>query len=291
MKITNILALGALAGVLGLAPVQAETVYALTDSNQLLSFDASTPGMVTPLLSVTGLQINEELLGIDFRPRTGQLYGLGSTNRLYMIDRYTAVAAQVGGVFSTSLVGSSFGIDFNPVADRLRVISNANQNLRINPITGAVTPDPDVLYAAGDPNFGQEPNIVGAAYTNNVPFAPSTQLYTLDSQWDTLNRNGSPAPTFQNISTIASLPILTSDQVGFDISGSTGIAYVSVSPNRWTDFYSVDLKTGKTVSRGMIGNGLRIADISLAPVPEPATMAVAGLALVGLAFLRRRSAE
>lgn len=290
MKITNILALGALAGALGLAPIQAETVYAITDSNQLLSFDAGAPGMVSPLLSISGLQINEKLLGIDFRPRTGQLYGLGSTNRLYMIDRFSAAATQVGGVFSTPLVGSSFGIDFNPVPDRLRVISNANQNLRINPITGAVAvTDPDVQYAAGDINFGQEPNIVGAAYANSVPFPSSTQLFTLDSQWDTMNRNG-PSPTFQNMTTIATLPILTSDQVGFDISGGSGIAYISVSPTKWTEFYSVNLMTGKTTSRGMIGSGLRITDISVAPVPEPATMAVAGLSLLGLALLRRRAA-
>ena len=78
---------------------------------------------------VTGLQSNETLLGIDFRPATGELYGLGSTSRLYKVDPTTAVATAVGGQFSRCLSGFSFGFDFNPVIDRIRVVSETNQNL------------------------------------------------------------------------------------------------------------------------------------------------------------------
>jgi hypothetical protein len=273
------------AGVLA----QAETIYGLTATNQIFTFNSSTPGIVSPLLAVTGLQVNETLQGIDFRPKNGALYGLGDTSRLYRIDTMTGVATQIGPVFSTLLSGTAFGIDFNPVADRLRLHSDANQNLRINPITGAVAAvDADLVYAAGDPNFGQDPNIVAAAYTNNVANpVGGTTLYSLDSQWDNLNVH-SGAPAFAMMNTVGSVPILNTNRVGFDISGVTGVAYVSVSPNTFTDFYTIDLTNGMTKLVGQIGTNLTVMNITAAPIPEPGTMALVGLALAGAAAWARR---
>src|SRR5215204_431048 len=111
----------------------------LTTTNQLVFFDTENPGSPLRIAPVTGLQLGEDLLGIDVRPATGQLYGLGSTSRLYTIDQTTGVATQVGAAGAFLLSGADFGFDFNPVPDRIRVVSDADQNLRLNPNDGSVT--------------------------------------------------------------------------------------------------------------------------------------------------------
>ena len=115
----------------------AQPVVALTENNRLLSFDAAQPGTLSASVAITGMQAGENMLGIDFRPATGQLYGLGSTGRLYVIHPVTGAATQVGtGSFDFALIGTAFGFDFNPVVDRIRVVSDADQNFRIDPNTG-----------------------------------------------------------------------------------------------------------------------------------------------------------
>src|SRR5690348_6559563 len=88
-------------------------LLALSTDNQLLAFDSSTPGTVQSTVPITGLQTGESILGIDFRPAAGQLYGLGSSNRLYTIDPTTGAATQVGtGTFAVPLSGTAFGFNF-----------------------------------------------------------------------------------------------------------------------------------------------------------------------------------
>jgi len=89
-------------------------------------------------VAITGLAGGERLLGIDTRPANGQLYAVGSTGRLYVIDPTSGAAGQVGTPFATALSGERFGVDFNPTVDRLRIVSDTRQNLRIDPTTGAV---------------------------------------------------------------------------------------------------------------------------------------------------------
>ncbi len=71
------------------------------------------------------------------------------------------------------LSGTTFGVDFNPAADRLRIVSDAGQNLRhnVNP-NGVTLADGTLNYTAGTPASG----IVAAAYTNNdlQPCDPAT---------------------------------------------------------------------------------------------------------------------
>src|SRR4029453_12592543 len=128
---------------------------------------SSTPGTIFGALGITGLQAGETVLGIDFRPATGGLYALGSTSRLYTINPTTGAATQVGAAGAFTLSGTAFGFDFNPVVDRIGVVSDADQNLRLIPDTGALVgvADTPLAYATGDPNFGLNPNVVGAAYT------------------------------------------------------------------------------------------------------------------------------
>ena len=148
--------------------VAAQTIYALTTSDRLVRFSAADACTITNEVAVTGLGAGETLLGIDVRPATGQLYGLGSASRVYTIDPATGAATAIGSaVFTPALDGDAFGFDFNPTVDRIRVVSNTGQNLRLNPVTGAVAAtDLALAYASTDANARENPSVIGAAYTN-----------------------------------------------------------------------------------------------------------------------------
>ena len=113
-------------------------MVALRNGTELARFHSATPGTILGAVTVTGLQPAETLVGIDMRPADGQLYGVGSTSRLYLLNAITGAATPIGPVFPTVLSGTSFGVDFNPMVDRLRIVSDAGQNLRINPNNGAI---------------------------------------------------------------------------------------------------------------------------------------------------------
>lgn len=262
----------------------AETMYAVTSTNALLTFDSATPGTTTSV-PITGLQAGESILGIDLRPATGQLYGLGSTSRLYTIDPATGAATQVGsGPFTPALSGTSFGFDFNPVVDRIRVVSDADQNLRLNPDTGAVAAtDTNLAYATGDPNEGVNPNVVALAYTSNFAGATSTTLFGIDSNLDIGLIQGSPGGTpispntgqlFSALPLATAGPVLldTSGFVGLDFSGLTGIAYLSLTPptGAASSLYTVGGEFVNLV--GTIGTGFIVVDITAGvqgPTPTP----------------------
>src|SRR4051812_33031925 len=107
-RISNRLAvvLGA-AVLLAGSTAQAATVYGLTSTGSLVQFNSATPGTIARSVPVTGLQPGETLQGIDFRPATGQLYGLGSGSRLYVIDINTGAATQVGSSGAFTVNGTS----------------------------------------------------------------------------------------------------------------------------------------------------------------------------------------
>jgi hypothetical protein len=179
------------------------------------------------------------------------LYGLGSTSRLYTINTTTAVATEVGvGPFSPGLTGTDFGFDFDPVADRVRVVSS-NRNLRLNPDTGIVEgTDTTLAYASGDPNFGATPFVVALGYTNNTAGATSTTAYGIDLSTGALARIGSPGgtPTSPNsgqLTTVgplgtSSLPQFTSLDI---LPGDKAVA--ALSPvSSFSFFYRINLLTG-----------------------------------------------
>ncbi|MGH8854058.1 MAG: DUF4394 domain-containing protein, partial [Telluria sp.] len=159
-------------------------VLVLTTSNRIVSFDRATPATIRSTMPVTGLQAGENLLGIDYRPADGLLYGVGSSGRIYTITPETGAAAVKATLAAdatdtsapfTALAGTDFGVDFNPAADRLRVVGNTGQSLRINVDTGATTTD-------GNINGGAPATAVtGSAYTNSFAGTTTTTLYALDS--------------------------------------------------------------------------------------------------------------
>jgi hypothetical protein len=297
--------------VLGLAVLcsvgsaRAELLTGYTTANALVTFDSNAPGTILSTAGVTGLQSGETLLGIDRRPATGALYGLGSTSRLYLINPTTAVATQVGSAGAFTLSGTSFGFDFNPAVDRIRVTSNTGQNLRLNPNDGTLTAtDTALAFAAGDPNAAATPRAVGSAYTNNFPGATTTTLYDIDSSLNILVTQGSiggtpVSPNSGQLFSVGPLGFDTSDLVGFDISGPTGIAYASLTApaGNFSQLFTINLNTGAATLVGTVGGGVPLAGLAASPaagpaagatvVPEPGTLGLFALGGLGLAGWRR----
>ena len=242
------------------------TLLALTDQNTLVSIEPSDPRNVKTI-PVTG--VDGKLIGIDLRPANGLIYGLTDTNKIYTID-LTGAATFVSNLSNPFQGGKFTGIDFNPVPDRLRLVDAHDNNLRVNVDTGAVaalvpgTPgDRPLAYAPGDVNFGKNPNITAAAYTNSVRPSPNpmgvTTLYVIDTKLNTLVRQGGlnstpPSPNDGQLFTIGSLGVDVDDQTSFDIfSGPNGINIgVAVSNSK---MYLINLETGAARDLGTVGNG------------------------------------
>lgn len=276
--------IGVLAGTASGAFAASEPdVFALTNANQLLRFNESRPDRILSTVSISGLQSNERVLGIDFRPLTGELYAVGSSNRLYTVDPSSGMAQQVGS--STFAVALDFdkeiGVDFNPQADRLRIVTDKGQNLRVVPrlgmandgavvdgdaMTAGVQPDKPLNFMKGDRNSGT-PNAVGAAYINNVANAQSTVLYNIDSDRDILVTQTPPNDGVLN--TVGKLGVNASDVVGFDIftdeDGDNGRAAIRKGNSNSSQFYTTDLTSGKAKmkDKGTIGGGQVVRDIAV----------------------------
>lgn len=286
------------------ATARAETLIALTVTNQLLRFDSATPGTVTNTATISGLVAGDVLAGIDVRPSNNTLYafatdaGLGASatgkGRVYSINPVTGVAtasatlsadiADTTAPFPFMTVsGSSFGVDFNPVADRLRVTSDTGQNLRINVATGATQLDMPLAYIAGDANAGTPPAVVASAYTNSIAGALTTLLYDLDSSVSNLATQAPPNDGILNSKALTS-GIVFADST-FDISGQTGVGYVVLDG---LTLGTIDLIGGVVTEVGPIATQGSITGLAVLGVPEPTSAALVACALVCFSRRRRR---
>ena len=173
-------------------PPRKEFFHAVTESHQLIKFNAGQPQKILDRKPISGLPPGEKILGIDYRVARGVLYALGGSGRLYTLNTATGVAMPVGNAaFAVKLEGSEFGFDFNPTVDRIRVAGNSGQNLRLHPDTGAVVDADDkapgvqtdgaLTFAAGDANAGKTPRIAAAAYTYNKVNDKITTNFAIDA--------------------------------------------------------------------------------------------------------------
>lgn len=218
---------------LAAAEVDGETLlYGVSTSNQLVAFTPQTPGSLVANLELTGLAPGVEIIGIDIRPATGDLLGIGDDNLVYLIDVATGEVTAIGDGLDPVIAGTMVGFDFNPTVDRIRLTTNTGQNLRLNPETGLVgtnpdtgmpTIDGDLAFADGDVNAGAGIAVVGAAYTNSVAGAEETQLFVINDANDVLALQDPPNDGVLN--TVGELGIDVSQVVGFDITPA-GDAYL-----------------------------------------------------------------
>jgi Domain of unknown function (DUF4394) len=245
------------------------TAYVTTDQNQLISFNVRRPDQFLSIRSISGLPAGVSLVGIDFRPKTGDLYGVGSNSVVYRVNPQTAIAIAENVApgtppmdvpFTPALNGTKFGIDFNPAPDAIRVVSDARQNKRVAPDAGTTLGDD------GNLNPGM-PEVVGAAYTNSTfsftqPAATAVQLYVLDrAQNQVCLQNPPNAGTLTMCQPLDDVRL--GRDTGWDIAGSDDVGYLATDDRRGrATLYTVDEATGDTDRVGRIG-GHRLSGLTV----------------------------
>ena len=263
MKTTHRFLLLILAGIAGTSSVQAQSAVALTSTGRLLAFDPSTPASATTTVQITGLAGGESLVGMDYRPVNRTLVGVTNQNRLVTLNPSTGVATPLA-TLSVPLAGTAFGVDFNPVPDRLRIVSNMGQDLRVNVDTGAVTVDGQLAYAAADVNFNQVPLVAAAAYTNSVAGrnATTTTLYDIDYGRDILVSQN--PPNAGTLVTIGALGVDFSALAALDIF-SPATAYATNVNVGTSSLYRINLATGAATLVGNFSSGIEVLDFAITP--------------------------
>lgn len=262
--------LGILAAATLASGAQAATIFAVDETNNLVTFYDSTPGVFNTSVAITGTTAT--MLALDFRDSNGRLYGLGDDLRLYTINTGTGVASAVGGPLA--ITGSNFGFDFNTAVDAIRIVSNDDSNYVINADTGAVsTFATPVAYGAGDVNAGANAIVSGNAYLHGTP-----NQFAIDTNGDFLVRQANNAGT---LTTVGALGAAVGPRTSFDIDFA-GNAFLQDSSR----FYRVDLNTG---AASLIGNTNRSLYGIAVGVPEPTTWAllILGFGVIGGALRRK----
>ena len=236
--------------------------YALINTNTLAKFDASKPENAISSVSISGMQSAETMLAIDFRPATGQLYGVGSSSRIYVINTTTGEARAIGtGAFSPALAGDVAAFDFNPTVDRIRLISTGGQNLRLNPETGTVAFTDGSLNIGGTANA----NISSAAYTENKAGASTTVLFDIDVNNDILYKQD--PPNAGGLMAVGNLGIDLSGTGEFDIAAAENIGLAVYNSGSTPSVFTIDLSTGKATNVGMLGGATSVRGIAIPTLP------------------------
>lgn len=274
-----VLALAAGLSACALAPSEPEgaprkeVVWAVTEARELVKFNAGQPRRILERRPLQGLAPGEQLLGIDFRVARGVLYALTSTGRLLTLQTATGQVTAIGGVAAGTLPPGRYGFDFNPAADRIRVVHESGMNLRLHPDTGALAAtDPPLAYAAGDASAGRAPRVAGAGYTYNKRDEKLTTNFAIDLAQGHLVRQGSAegvqpvvSPNTGQLFTVGPLGTGPLDDVAFDIADVDNTALVAARQGARTRLHLVDLARGTATLLGTIGDGGPVVGLAIEP--------------------------
>lgn len=234
---------------------------------KLVGFDTERPSQIWTGRALSGMVEDTYLVGIDFRVQDGKLYGVGDKGGIYILDVKRS-KAYLEDRPRVALDGSAaYGVDFNPAADALRVITSNGANLRVPFATPSATiVDGPLTRPAAAPATGTVPatGVTAAGYTNNdLDASTATTLFVLDTERDQVALQ-SPANAGTTVATGA-LGMDASGDVGFDVrselrKGKTvSVAAYAVSGGV---LYDINLLTGAATKEGKIGGG-GVTDIAV----------------------------
>ena len=247
-------------------------IYGLTGGKTLVSVRGDDPDKVRNIGNISGLQGDTKVVGIDFRVQDGKLHAVGDKGGIYTINTDNAKAAKVSQL-TVALSGTDFDIDFNPAANRLRVVSDNGQNLRHNIDDPAGAPAAGVTVAdtalTTPPTAGNTAGVTGAAYTNNdINADTATTLYDLNTMTDQIAvqspaNNGTLAPT-------GKLMVDATGDAGFDIASTLrggvtvgNAAFASLKVDGRYRLYRVDLLTGRVGNLGSFPSKTQVTDVAV----------------------------
>jgi outer membrane protein assembly factor BamB len=223
----------------------AEMIVALSGDSTLTVFDTKSL-QAAKSMPVTG--INGRIAGIDMRPSDGMLYALSADGTVYTVDAKSGQATLKVKLETMLAANVSASVDFNPAADRLRIIGSDGMSLRANVDDGKVTKDGNLKYAEGDKAAGKTPVVTAAAYSNSVKGTKETALYDIDSALGTFLKQAPPNDGI--LVTMGSLGVKANGiafDIGTDASGkNTGFALIGDT------LHTVDIATGAAVVTGKV---------------------------------------
>jgi outer membrane protein assembly factor BamB len=201
------------------------------------------------------------LIGIDVRPADGMLYGVTADGTIWTIDAATGKATQKSKLDMPLPGGTqAMTVDFNPAADRLRIIGSDGTNLRANVDDGKVTRDGPLKFADADMHKGKTPRIVAGAYTNSMKGAKETTLYDIDASGALVRQ----APPNDGVLNSVGMLGMEAGNVAFDIVAGDAASEGWLMNGK--TLYKVDLATGKASEVGMIeGVDGTVRDIAAMP--------------------------
>jgi hypothetical protein len=257
MRIVTTFAAAALAVSLP-AAAQAAQIAALWGDNSISIIDTDAK-KVTKTWKVSG--VNGRVVGVDVRPADGMLYGVFADGTVATIDLASGKATMKSKLETMLSAGTMATVDFNPAADRLRVIGSDGTNLRANVDDGKVIKDGTLKYADGDANNGKMPKVVAGAYSNSFKGTKETALYDIDAATASFVKQAPPNDGVLN--TLGQIKV--NGNSAFDIwsdgrGGNEGWLLAGGMLHR------VDIATGKTTAVGKV-NGVngQVRDIAVLP--------------------------
>ncbi len=257
---------------------QAQSIYALTTTgNQINVFDAATPGTIKKSFTLTGITPGSQVVGMDFRPATGQLYILGYLNiivktaQLYTVDTATGFASPVGSPLLNFPIDGEVAFDFNPTVDRIRVETSNGLNYRLHPTTGAIAAtDSTLRFASTDVNAGKNVHVGAVAYTNSFIASTSTQLFVYDDSLNIFGLQNPPNNGVINTLFSSGISVNSSDPTSdmdfwFDKISSSNLGFFVANTGTSSEdmLYSLNIAGSSITPIGVIGNNLEIKDIAV----------------------------
>ena len=244
---------------IAIAGSQAATIAALQDGTSIAWIDTDKK-KVTKTVKLSG---GAKLVGIDVRPVDGKLYGVTPDGGIVTIDAASGKWEKKSQISEKLPSGATVSVDFNPAADRLRVMTSGGMSLRINVDDGKTTVDGSLKYADADANKGRTPRVIAAGYSNSFAGTKETALYDIDAGTSVLVKQA--PPNDGTLNTIGKLGVTLSAPIAFDVWSDGKGANTGWLLNNG-QLFTVDLASGATKSLGKV-TGLKgkVGDIAIMP--------------------------